>query len=249
MAPRIVSPGQGPQRDVILTFLRGGDTAAVMAPAAVVIEDVGPPLVGHYDAASPNRGILRLPQYLDMANEAAGGNATGRVIVAGFSEGCQAGRSFLLDGDGGRIDGLVCADGTHLSNPPDPAKYRAWKNAMEEARAGGRPFAASHASVAPGNYLSTHDTLELLAGTSLPQDPTGPTARLQALVEGNLLIESWGGHNHYHQGQEVFPSLLAFVLERAPGSRILATLKHGGALVAGIVAGVAAVQWAAKKWM
>lgn len=249
MAPRVVSKGSGPVRDLIVTYLDGSQAAVQLDPMAVVLSDNGPAFSEFYGNVPGKRGIATYPELLQTFADVAEGATLGRVILVGFSEGCQAIRTHAMDGY--FADGAVCADGTHLGIPAEGDKRAAWQALVDRAASGGAPFAASHSHiVTEPSYMSTRAVLSLLTGHEMPSSDA--IEDLGTYRDGNLTVRSWGGTTapaHVNQATNVLPLLLADVLATAvpgggssysAGGRIVFKLV---AMAVGTVAGVVGAKW------
>jgi hypothetical protein len=103
-----------------------------------------------------------------------------KVVLVGYSEGCQAIRAHLLAG--AQPWGVVAVDGTHSEMPEANRKYSIipYRQAFDRARLNPDRalFVATHSGLTyvetlPKPYASTHTTLERITGQQLPlPDPS-----------------------------------------------------------------------------
>src|SRR5262245_53630504 len=112
---RIVQPGKGDVRDVVLVYHLSSAVDAALraaAPSACIGNETGPAFKGFYSGTGPGR-IAPLADALEDLRRRIGRFNVGRIIVVGYSEGCQASRTHLRAG--ADPDAIVAADGTHAS--------------------------------------------------------------------------------------------------------------------------------------
>lgn len=116
----------------------------------------------------------------------------GRVVLVGYSAGCQGVRAALL----GPIPSpcaVVTIDGTHASLPPAPWQLEVWRALAERARAREclwlATCLAAHRYVEripagqPGRAMATVSVLERATGLVLRREPTRPPS---GLVDGRV---------------------------------------------------------------
>jgi hypothetical protein len=212
VAIRLVSPGRGSRRDLVLLYNVPGTLDAMLVDAAqgaCILNDTRTPTTRY--ARSGPAGILPLAETLEAAEERAGPFELGRVVVGGIGPGGHAARTMLLDATrGGRVpDAIVVADGTHASRPPQDWEIDAWRAFAFEARAGRRIGLFSHTCIEAPTLLSTRDTIRLITGW--PLDTAGPVEDPVVKQQGRLRVESYSGTqpaDHDVQAQRVFPALL-----------------------------------------
>lgn len=215
-----------------------------LEPTAIVLTQSGEARDSWYQPG-PERGLSSYTELLDAARQAADGAALGRVILVGFSRGCQAIRTYAIEGY--LADGNVLCDGVMGPIPLGGSNFDAWRRLFDNAKGGGPPVAASHSCIQTAPVASsTHTTLSALAGVNLPcSDTTGASVEY---VDGNLTILSGGGGDaaaHIWQANNALPALLQRVLSQAvPGTgasyaggtrSVLRWLAMGVGLVGGVI--------------
>ena len=207
MPLNLMSSGRGAARDLVVVYHCDQSAKSIQSDIAnasgdaIVVNDTGPAFASYY--ATP----MKLEQVKAWACREAGALAIRRVLIAGFSEGCQAPRAHLRAG--ARPDAVVACDGTHASNPPAAEHIEPWKAMAARARAGEAVFLASHTQIKPPTYLSTRETLELITGWHL-------TEKEASHKEGNLRVYSWPGADaaaHIEQCRLALPTMIAEAID------------------------------------
>lgn len=137
-----------------------------------------------------------------------------KVVLVGFSEGCQAPRAQLSDG--AVPDAILAVDGIHGHYPtPDAAReLTPWSRYFDRARAGSSVMTATHTMIPtePTFTMGQH-MLQKLTGTELAPGPD--PAHPNVYRDGALTIWSYPGTDakaHEHQAQVVLPLRLRDVL-------------------------------------
>lgn len=209
MTLRLVSPGAGPVRDLIVVYHYDGrfdDLLRKTAPEAVIYNETGPDFKGHYRRAG-NGGLLPIRDLIERARRDAGPFDLRWVIAAGFSEGCQGPRAQLLHGE--EIDAIIACDGTHASRVPlEAEQITPWRTYADRARRSERLLLLSHTRIQPPNAMSTRDVLRLVTGWPLD---TAPAHR----NEGRLFVYSYPGTDaeaHCEQARDHLPRMIAEAL-------------------------------------
>lgn len=182
MAWSVQEKGSGALRDLIV-IAHGGVTQAIReaAPGAIVVGLAQKPLSGGYSAIGPGK-VPPLAELVRGALEAAGGPFLGRLVLVGFSEGCQAVRAWLAAGE--VPTAVLAIDGAHGSSPaPSPAQVTPWRSFFDRARAGERFAAITATRIPTSGYLPTAAMLPILTGFPPPpavQDGVGALLSLAA---------------------------------------------------------------------
>ncbi len=164
-----------------------------------------------------------------------------RVILGGWSEGCQGVRTQLNAGE--NPDAVCLADGTHseLSFPPERvASFRAYANA---AKGGSGAFLASCSAIVPGTYASTRATLEKITGFAITQ--AGPVTDPVEYRQGQCVVYACTGQtaaDHIDQGQILLPRMLG----EAFSGNFARARGNGGVL--GLLLGAAGGWMMGKAW-
>jgi hypothetical protein len=201
---KLIQPGRGESRRLVVVYHH--DPAAdsiqrlVCAAAgdAIVVNETLGAFQNNYSSVRPMAAIV------DWAKKASNALHVSQVIVVGFSEGCQAVRAHLLNGD--NPDACLAVDGTHSSAPPvEKTQLAPWRKYIDRAKRGERVFIGSHSAIVPPTYPSTRATLERVTGWTLGT----VEARKQ---EGRCVILSSPGTTkeaHWRQARKVLPRMLA----------------------------------------
>jgi hypothetical protein len=218
---RLVQAGRGSSRALVIVYHYTAELDRAVRDACgaspCVVNVTEQPGKSRYARVGPG-GLAPLDEVRAWAEKTAGAVLDGRLVLVGFSEGCQALRAHLRAG--AFPAAVVAVDGTHANLPPDEAtQIVPWRAYFEAARAvtgaDGPHFVASHTDIrtdliGAGAYMPTRKVLERVTGWLLPV-PT--TLRLERPTrENNAVVYSFGGRDaaaHVHQAREVLPALLA----------------------------------------
>jgi hypothetical protein len=220
MTTRIVQEGCGGTRDIIviynLTSTWDFKILKAVGPKPMIVNVTGPAFTQYYSDTGHGK-IEPLPELLGWAAERVGVKL-GRVTLVGFSEGCQAIRTQLLEGH--TPFACVAVDGIHGGYPATNfnREVKPWQDFIQLALNGNHVFCASHSGLTyveqlPNPYASVHTMLQRITGweLSLPKDGTFVVTR-----EGNVSVYSYGdGYGNPHraahvkQAREVLPFILA----------------------------------------
>lgn len=208
---RIVQPGGGAVRDVVLLYHVDGRLDGLLrnavGPGVLLANDTGPAFKSYYERA-------RVPPLAKtLADLGKAHSCTpGRVTVLGFSEGVAATRSILAHG--GDPDALVCVDGTHARlldghiSAPDVAD---WKAYAERAKRSERVLVASATSiVTEPAYASSKAGLRSVTGWPLLE--SGPNDAPVRTSEGSCVVYTFRGADapaHIFQARTGIARLLA----------------------------------------
>jgi hypothetical protein len=199
---KLMSPGRGEARDLLVVFHVDPSAKSVQADIinaagdAIVVNETFAAFKSLYASPTP------LPKLMEWAVKEAGAMAIRRVVLAGFSEGCQGVRSQLRAGM--RPEAVIACDGTHASRPPAAEHIQPWRALAERAKAGECVFLASHTRIHT-EYLTTRETLELITGWKL-------TEKMAFKAEGKLCVYSWPGNTaaaHIEQRRLALPKMVA----------------------------------------
>jgi len=227
MSPRVVQ--QGSSSDVVIAYHMGEPLDQMLAasfPDATIFNETG---ITYHD---PNE-VSPPPQ-------------AGRLILVGWSAGCQAIRVQLQRGVVPAA--IIACDGIHGS-------YDVWKRYVEMARSGQVVMAITHSQVPGVQFPSTTEMAERLTGFVL--DKFGPPSNPAVHSVGKLIVYSAEGNDaeaHKAQVRVVFPIAASAVMtalntgevptgdsEFAPtGAQILA-------LLAGVALGAATISIASSR--
>ena len=179
-------------------------------------------------------GLQSLRDIYDTWLSEVGAVAFSPIIVAGFSEGCQAVRAHLYEAmlhGGMEPDGTVCVDGVHTTKPVpvQPDKYVAgdgsgWDVGIQpwhfwlgtRLKWGGddtRSAIFTHSEIDPGTYSSVRATLEYIFGLKFGKalDKETPALHRQGLID----VWSFPGSDaeaHKHQLRFAMPHALNWAL-------------------------------------
>jgi len=213
MALRVVQPGSGSVRPLVLVYLLPHDDSAFRFPANVaVVADTGPPqatldVLQNYYAAS----VPLLDATLAMLTQQLGATFS-PVVIAGFSAGGFAVKRLLTLG--GDPDAVVLADATYGTD------LTAWTKYAQRAIRGERVFIASHSSnvFMEPNRPSPWRNLRTITGFNLPlgdgpgvapRPSDAPVTRVPAVMRvGNAIVHSYPDLIHSNQGVVVLPTVL-----------------------------------------
>jgi hypothetical protein len=212
-------------QDLVIVYHGGG---SLKFPGAVVASETRPGFKQLYDTLG-GEGITPLPDAIAEVGEKIGrpGWQPDRVVLAGFSEGCQGVRAQLRAGYD--ASAVVAADGTHAAASPNYAsQIDPWKSFANLAKAGQRTMIASHSTI-PTTYKSTRETLRLITG--FPLDDLGTADNPAVSQEGNLTVYSVDGTqaaDHVLQGNVLMPRMIGEALTSAPSVASLVGGASGG---------------------
>lgn len=209
MTLRLLSPGAGPVRDLVVVYHYDGrfdDLLRKAAPEAVIYNETGPDFKGHYRRTGKG-GLLPMRDLIARAQREAGPFTLRWTVVAGFSEGCQGPRAHLLDG--ADVDAVIACDGTHASlTPLEAEQIEPWRVYAGRARKNERVLLLSHTRIQPPNAMSTCAVLRLVTGWPLDTAPARQT-------EGRLVVYSYPGNDaeaHREQARVHLPRMLTEAL-------------------------------------
>lgn len=235
MPLRIIQPGNGDQRDLVVVYHLDPSAAAIQdrvrqaaGPDACVLNDTGPAFHGYYSRTGAG-GIDTLPHVVEWARGHAGAFTPRRVILVGFSAGGQGVTAILNDGT--LPDAAIVVDGWHcaLGARADAPELRSRRALVDAARRGERVLVASHTQISTESvrptpqhpdwhpFTSTRATLELLTGWQLREAGSiAPGADAPVRHEdGRLVVRSYAGGDaaaHERQMQLALPRMLAEAL-------------------------------------
>lgn len=211
---RVIQPGSGDERSVVILYLVGPHLDAQIRST------LGPePCVVGYAEGKPAETLDALVAKLKTD---LGFTAASRIVLVGYSLGCSGVRMRLLEDGAARslVDGLVLIDGTHAGLPPQPWQIDVWKKAFDRARTGEILAVATHTQqtyvehLAPpqGPFLSTVSVLR--ASTGWPLLGAGPIDAPAVEHEGKLWIYSYASKSidapaHIQQQRAALPAALA----------------------------------------
>lgn len=218
MTVRVVQPGLGQTRHLLVVYHLSSslDTAIMQAVGGdvLVLNITHPPMVGAYKTVQMHEALVA------QVAAQVGDCRIGRVVLAGFSEGCQGVRAHLRAGEVPYA--VVACDGTHAGWPIDEASVAPWRAAFERAaeNPGRYAFAASHSGLTyveklkppQGPYASTHSVLKRVTGMDLPL----PSRVLEPVRQerGGACVWSCGGNDkdaHVRQARDILPAMLRWV--------------------------------------
>jgi hypothetical protein len=229
---RIVANPSGADTLVCVYKLTEEADAALMAaaPDAVIVNDTGPGMQGYY-----RKSVVPMPEMIEAAAALMGnpGWRPDRVILAGFSEGCEAlERQLLL---GFTPNGILAADGIQFP-PPDGASpgLTAWRRYADLAKDGDVLFYASCSGFMDTKiWIPVQTSLELVFGNSFGYGtPAAPTIT----AEGKSAV--YGARSvHHEQGYVVLPQMLAAAMRETPSGSGWGLVKKLGALALAVAAG------------
>jgi hypothetical protein len=169
---RLVQPGAGAKRPVVILFLVGSHMdakirAALGSRPCVVADDTA--------GGTTNFSVL-LHQAAGLAGDED--EQFEAVVLCGYSLGVGHVRAFLK---GLAMPlGVVAIDGTHASLPPEPWQIEVWRGLKARAELGGALFVATHTQNTYVEHLAPPDkpflsTISVLCQvTGLPLAESGP---------------------------------------------------------------------------
>ena len=214
---RLVAAGSGAWRPVVWCFHVGGQMDATLRaalPTCAILNYTfnpapGSAASGKYKSRAQGGGLpSSWAELQETAAHLLPGVQLGRVILSGWSEGCQGARCYLQMG--ARPAGIVACDGIHASQPPAASQIDPWKAYADLARAGVSWCSITATHIVTSGYLSTTQTLPLVTGFSAAD--WRPAQGYQVADAGTLHAEHWPGTDaaaHVQQQREVLPRLLA----------------------------------------
>lgn len=190
MALRVLQPGSGNPRPLVVIYLLPQDTSNFRFPENVaVVADTGPEGTFDQRQAYYASSVPPLDQLLSALQQQLG-TSFGPVVLAGFSMGGFAVRRLLALG--ADPDAVVLADATYGSD------LVAWTNYAQKALRQERVFVASHSS----SVAAPWQNLKAITGFNLPY-PSSNTTRV-----GNAVVHAYSDTNHSDQGTVVMPTVL-----------------------------------------
>lgn len=155
--------GSGARRDLVV-IAHGGVTEAIRAaaPGAAVVGVTFPPMKGHYAGIGPDK-LPPLGELVRGALQQAGAAELGRLVLVGFSEGCQAVRAWLAAGE--VPSAAIAIDGIHGTKPaPSVGQVAPWRAFFSRSRAGERFGAVTATRIPTVTYLPTASMLPIVTG-------------------------------------------------------------------------------------
>jgi hypothetical protein len=164
----VAQQGEGSPRDLVV-IAHGGTPPTVLqyTPRACVVGVNYPPFKGNYKLGG------MLPPLADLVRGALGSAPLGNLILVGFSEGCQAVRSWLAAGE--VPSAVLVIDGAHASAPPDlKTQIQPWRDYFDRARWRKAHAIVTATRIPTTNYLPTAVVLPLITG--FPPAPKMPAA-------------------------------------------------------------------------
>ncbi|XXY23355.1 peptidoglycan-binding protein [Sorangium sp. So ce216] len=188
MTHRIISPGWGPRRPLVVGYL----WQRARPPGQPHLDDQvrealsGATIIGYEDAdGEPLAETERRARELGWPG--------GPLVLMGYSAGCLRGiRQRLLDGADPAA--VIAIDGTHASLPPENWQLDVWRRLWTAAVAGRKLFVATHTYLtyvegkeARPRYQATVTTLRQVTGLALAQGGDPP-----------LGVEASQGDAHVH---------------------------------------------------
>lgn len=223
---RVVQVGSGVRRDFVVVYHLSAALDARVRSAfgqdAAIINVTEDPFKQRYGRVGVN-GLRPIADLIDDFRRSHDACDIGRLVLVGYSEGCQAVRAQLRDGVSPSV--IVVADGTHGSWPLTRADTEVWSVWWARAVAGECAFLASHSGLTyveklPSPYASTWTVLQRVSGWKLPLPRGTDTVRQQ----GSAIVWSNGDADknaHVRQATEVLPTMLeqaaAWLAARAGG--------------------------------
>lgn len=163
----VAQKGDGSPRDLIVVA-HGGTPVRLLelAPRACVVGLNFPPFKQNYHLGA------MLPPLASLVRGVLGEVPLGNLLLVGFSEGCQAPRSWLAAGE---VPSAVLAfDGTHASIPPTAGQLDPWRRFFDRARARERHAVVTATRIPTTGYMPTAEVLPLITG--FPPAPKLPAA-------------------------------------------------------------------------
>ena len=154
----VAQQGEGSPRDLVV-IAHGGTPPTVLqyTPRACVVGVNYPPAKGNYKLGG------MLPPLADLVRGALGSTPLGNLILVGFSEGCQAVRSWLAAGE--VPSAVLVIDGAHASAPPDlRPQIQPRRDYFDRARWRKAHALGTATRIPTTNYLPTAVVLPLITG-------------------------------------------------------------------------------------
>jgi len=241
MALRVIQPGSGSPRPLVLVYLQplGSESAFNLDSNVAIVADKE---AGQNDY--PN--VQPLNVTLDTLSQQLGATFS-PVILAGFSAGGLSVRHLL--NLGADPDAVVLADGTYGTD------LAAWTAYAQKAIAGKRVFVASYSSnvfMEPAHPSPWRNMRTITGFNTLPLGPSAspmpagaPVTQKPVFTEsGNAIVYSYPDLDHESQGRKVLPTVLvpkAFDLLGTPESP--PSTSYWWFALAGSIAGLAGFWW------
>lgn len=229
MTYRLVQKGAGDVRPLVIVYHLTAELDEIVRracpPEALILNSTGAAFGGAYarvgaPAVQPLAAVRAYAKSL-------GAFELGRIVLVGFSEGCQAVRAHLTAGQW--PDGALAADGSHASLPPSDVQIGPWKDMMAMAEGTDARFFASHTEIRTDRvkppYMPTRQVLERVTGWALgpatpEDDPTAPYGATGYVVRESetrhTRIRSYPGNaakDHVHQAKLALPEQLQEMFE------------------------------------
>lgn len=185
---------------------------------ASIVCDGQPPGGGHYRHFREPGGALGIIRSSDWPEHS-------RLVLAGFSEGCQGVRTQLADG--AVPDAVLAIDGIHADNDMPPWQVDPWADLLARAKRGDTLFVHTSTLVPTfGQYKSTRDMVRVLWGGDIEQK-TSPAelggVTCEVYREGLALLYLFPGGSaasHIEQGRVVLPAAMGLALSALSGGDV-----------------------------
>lgn len=217
----------------MVLYLYTADLAAKLATllppeSAVVVDN---PSSGSYGVIGGD-GITPLEDICAQL----GIEAPSKVILGGFSAGCQGVRAWANAGF--TPDIALAADGIHASDPPTGPQSEGWQRFKTLAESGQMAFGVSYSQVNATTFLPTRESIRRILGvdTSRFGPPTDPAVQ----CSGRFCAYGGTGSDgaaHLAQRVDIMPLMLANALSGRGSMAGVGKLLLGATAVAAGVAG------------
>jgi hypothetical protein len=168
MSRVVVRPGEGDDRRIVIAYHLPAEHLKSCPPDVATVTIFGQPFAQQYKTA----GAGVVTPLLELLGELSGelhAKTWSRVVLAGWSEGCQGIRAHLWEGNHVRqkVSAIVALDGIHA--PPGfggPEYSEPWQWAAEQAKDERRPMTWTASSIVPPTYPSTRSVMEHILGSA-----------------------------------------------------------------------------------
>jgi len=217
---QLVQAGTGPRRHIILGYFCDTlhvetDLPEILGEDVCLLQDLDD-AHGRFAAAPGHGGVDPIEDVVAFAHEHCGEFEVGKIVLMGWSAGCQAVREQLRSDDHEIISGAVALDGISGSVPPLPAQMAPWYAMVDRAKLGsGSLLIVTHTAMqymenlpAGQRYESTTHTAAMLcerAGLT-PPGPGGE-ASLGDFTVVSSPSANIDGPAHIHQVKVVLPDV------------------------------------------
>jgi hypothetical protein len=205
--------GRGECRDLIICYYvhpKYVRHICELAPRSTVVYDTQTPTSRY--RYTGHGGIYSLESTKQWALTEAGALSFGRIVLVGYSAGCQGVRAILDDNE--TPDAVVAIDGIHSSSQPTKWQIETWERYFDLAKANKAIMVASCTQITPPKFTSTRKTISLILGYDLPKLKDGDSP--VSYRDGQCRVHIYEGRDrkaHSAQAQVHLKTLVSEALD------------------------------------